>query len=418
MIPYVHVDDPQGALPRLLRSLHAPAAGRVHCLVKPNALGATSMAKQLLGPFGVQQFGAAMRGAHRDVVVAMLIAEPVTDLFVDLTAPAHMGVRQELIHLAATTGVKFWVIDPHLGHTAQTTTQLAEWGLLRIDADAFARQWADIPTVAPHQEPESVWQRITLPDTDFFSFRADCRRLLDADDFAFVDRSWRAAYERTREKSWDAPAGSGQVETFLRDQIFASQSAAESIVAVRAAQAALYLEWILVQVNLGHFLVDVAMESGAVHESDLAAVRIWGATHRTAAALIALVARAHASEIAEMEIDDIAPDGSAVRVRGRWWTCPPSAQALLRAYRFSRLVAPRPGHQALFVQSHTSKQSVLGVPANRQNISWWLHRTAQETGLPVVRRRHNSRPAKPTDWARQRGIAVYHLDRPPAGATE
>ena len=181
--------------------------------------------------------------------------------------------------------------------------------------------------------------------------------------FAVVDAVYLEAHGATRTwlegRRWQDRPGYEEVAAQLREITAASRSTAEVVVRLRAAQAAYFVNGVLVQVD------DVGLRG----QPDVPAV---GLTPPMSARLRRLVTPAwacalalgvaggfSAATLARLKIADVAAGGEALRVTGTCIDVPSHAAGLVRSQLLARSDAGAGGGDPLLVQADGPFQAAL-----------------------------------------------------------
>lgn len=197
--------DPDDTLAcaRLVAALADLGAGRAVCHPTPGDPNGIWLAVDLLVALGKRLDAPVLERVSRrawPLAEVWLRAEPITDLFV---LRAHLlGPRAlcRLVALPQRCGLRLWLIvhRPALRPAQQRTLDAAPW--CAIDLPAFCSRWPagtdhpdlsgpPVPVGRAHGDADASGFP-AVPGADFPVFRAACRRLLDPDSFAEVDRCY------------------------------------------------------------------------------------------------------------------------------------------------------------------------------------------------------------------------------------
>jgi hypothetical protein len=380
----------------------------------------------------------------------VLRAEQVRDLFVLRTHLLGARALGRLGGLPQRCGLWLWLIVHRrsLRHAQQRALDAVGWHAMGFDT--FQRRW----TAASQLPPSSVQSDSfpAVPGADFPVFRAACRRLLDPDSFAQVDRcyrdalrqvlawlakhnqllqalhrldvatsqldpAWRGvndptarnAHARSRRslaQAWDG--FTDQVARRLLALTATPQSPAETLVRLRAAQAAFLRHGLLLYLDPTQLGMLDATQARTVLDAQVAA-RLRGCCtpQWTAAAAIALATHAGAPTLTRLRIGHLASDATAVQLDSQLFAIPAHARSLVRALLVER------GDQ------HASADAPLfparaGRPASDQTIRRALEQAALHAGIAVPGSGSHQRPAA---WLTQHGLTLTRLHLPPPDLT-
>ncbi len=125
-----------------------------------------------------------------------------------------------------------------------------------------------------------------------------------------------------------------------------------------------------------------------------------------ATAVLSAVTGMTAAELAELNVSDLARDGSTVTARdGRRWTVPAPLTAHLRAHWFFRSFQDSP-EDSLFLATRPGGESYRPTVGSIQAL---LRAAAQKTGLPMLRHYTKRFDDKAVNWRNRTGILVRKL---------
>jgi hypothetical protein len=392
---------------RLVMRLACRAAGRVVCHPAPDAASSAAFAVDLLLALG-KRFD-AVRTEHAvrrswQLATTWMLAEQISDLFV-LRADRLSARRwQELLELARRCRLRLWLIvhrpdlrPSHHRALAATACQpltleqfIARWGTAadpeeRLHARPDDQASAPSTTSAAQPFPE-------VPGDDFPLFRAACRRLLDQLSFQLVDDVYQHSYDAadswlgthhaqllqrspeelraaesdpTNLKRWlrgsSRPAPPlAEVCALLQRLTATSSRAAETMVRLRAVQAAFFVHGFLLSMRFGSGArVSPADLRPRLDEAAAERLRELCTPHLPAAMVLALVTEMSPAQLCELNLGDVAADGAAVRVDGHWFTIPSYARGLVRAHLLDRAAVGAGLTAALFVVPSSRRRLIL-----------------------------------------------------------
>lgn len=212
---------------------------------------------------------------------------------------------------------------------------------------------------------------MALPTDSFLTFRASCRRLLNEEEFAAVDAVYVDAHQSTRD--WLRSRGRGedldreQVATQLRSIASSSLSSAETMVRLRAAQAAYFVDGLLVELTdtrrLGPVdVADVGLSRRAASRLRRLVTPAWAC-----ALALASVGGLGSVDLARLNLDALDPDGRSFKVGRREYAVPDYATALLRSQVLDRAAAGGERDHALLISAKNGRfdPAVLGRRLDR-----------------------------------------------------
>jgi hypothetical protein len=455
MTPVSIVFDPDDTIDcmRLVAGLADRTLGRVVCHPTPVDPGGSWLAVDLLVALGKRLDAPWLESVGRrawPLAQLWLRAEEVQDLYV---LRAHLlGTRAlgRLVELQRACGLQLWLIvhRPALRATQQRLLDAAGWRGLPLEA--LRRRWrpAARNTDANHQVEAHPDRFPAVPGADFPVFRAACRRLLDPDSFAQVDRcycdalrqilkwlaqrhanlrnlerlhsqthrqGWRwaeadDAYRRERSHTlalaWDH--FTNEVANRLHALTATSRSSAETLVRLRGAQAAFLRYGLLLQLNPAMLATFDTQHGRPVLDQPVAA-RLRGCCTplHTAAAALALLTGAHPEELVRLRVGDVTHNGGAVRLAGQPYTVPEYARSLVRA-----LLLQRGQQQA--TPDAPLLAGYRGRHATSDTVRRTLDQVAVQAGVTIPSLRSFERPARPAAWLVEHGLSLARpLAAPP-----
>jgi hypothetical protein len=420
-LPVTVVADPHDTArcARAVAALACLPAGRAVCHPTPGERGLQSLAVDLLVALGKRFDALQVERAQRrswPLVRIWLDAEPIRHLFV-LRAHMLTGRQwQALINLGHPGDLNLWLIIHQPRLHADQERILDRTVHRHITLDAFLHRWND-PEGPSHPSAQTApgTEFPAVPADDFPVFRATCRRRLDTASFALVDQVYCASMDQTSDwltqqlgRTWFIRSTAElPIQSFLQHLVLVSTSPQETLVRLRGAQAALFMRGILLTVQPG--------PSGMARLADLhtrldptVIARLRGlCTPRSAAALtLALATELPPSALADLDVSDVADDGSAVRRAAAQLAVPTPAHPLIRAHLLERTAEHAEPPSPLF----TSRE---GGRITGPTMHGLLQRLATRTAVAIpAPSRRPSYTAPWQDWMVRRGLAITDLGPP------
>ena len=336
-----------------------------------------------------------------------LIGEQITDLYVidaDSLPNAH---RERYMTLAIETGIRLWLIARGAPLERVTRRQLRNWGAVTATAADFM---SEVPQGAPPTEHEEdvLPMNLTLPEDDFYVFRAVCRREFDAGVFAQLDAWWTHGFRCAL--GWELSPGDmpAAVAARVRTLLNRPMVPGEALVTTRGVQAGLFLRGVLMRVALGRFLHEMTTQSaGAPTDHGIAQLRRFANPAYAAAGLIVWLTDAGPSELQAMKLADIADDGSAISFGGHSLAVPAGGSGILRSLLAARVLGPGGVDEELFaIHSQTNS---LAIRPSTNALRRWLAIVSDATGLPFLRRDTIVKAHDSSHWVTRRGMSVVVL---------
>jgi len=200
---------------------------------------------------------------------------------------------------------------------------------------------------------------LVLPRDNFLTFRAACKRLLAARQFSVVDAVYMAAYDETQESLFaraqrDRPSRE-EVVSQLRRLTCPSLSAPETIVRLRAAQAAYFVDGALVEVTEARRPKPVDLAGVGLSRQVASRLRRLVSPAWAGALALSTIGGLGAVDLARLNLGAIDEDGERVTVGAGVIEIPAYAAGLLRAQLIARAGADRRGNEPLFVNKHGAR---------------------------------------------------------------
>ncbi len=240
-------------------------------------------------------------------------------------------LRDELGVAAATTGCHLWLVDTVEPGSPQPTVR---------GTDCSARELLSQLPVRTDEDAASLDENLLLPEEGFLTFRWACRHRLSAACFAEVDAVYVEAHRTTSSwldsrRSQDRP-GNEEVARQLRAITSPSRSSAETVVRLRAAQAAYFRNGVLVEID--EVTSPGPLDVPAVGLNPLLSLRLRRLVTPAWTCALALAAAGgfNTTALAALRLDNLSPDGQLLTVAGRSIEVAPHAAGLVRAQVLAR----------------------------------------------------------------------------------
>jgi hypothetical protein len=405
--PIVVVLDPEHSLllSGRLNQLHSPLDGRIHCPLSHDVADLENISNALL-------FGLGKRATGRDLgrdapfkhlcTQAWLDGDKTGDVLLSgverLTPRARSAIRE----LTSRGQRRLWLISDRL-HPKSTIRSELEPTV--IDVAEFDRSWDN---TQPATQPARLAPYPTVPNVEFIRFRITCQRELESEAFNQVDATWKQTFAAV--SNWLPRVGPDREEhiaTRLRELVGGCGDYFEAVVALRAAQVALFLKGYLLKLDLNTFATAAELASAADLQRGLATrLRWYTSPARPAAALIRLLAPdVSLSEIAELTPADVDADGAVIRLADRRIEVPESGRGILRAQLALLDLLGCDAPPLLLYKRGTE----LRAPEPRI-IKEWLRQLTLETGAILAEHYTDRRRRTSHDWLHRRGISFRPLD--------
>ncbi len=236
------------------------------------------------------------------------------------------GLWNQLAVMAGECGAQLWMVARFEGEGKRRTRGEARCGPAELLSEL------PVPSI---NERAFLDGDLVLPQESFLTFRWACMQRMDPERFSQIDAVYREAHGATRawldgRRSEDRP-GREEVARQLRAITSACRSASETVVRLRAAQAACFRDGVLVQVD------DVGPHS----EPDIPAaglgmamaVRLRRLVTPSWACALALGAAGGLStkSLARLKIGNLSHDGEVLTVAGESTDVPVRGAGLVGA---------------------------------------------------------------------------------------
>jgi hypothetical protein len=360
------------------------------------------------GKTGAEQMAAAWLslGEHSDAFIVDAHLVPIVRLapFVDMLD--GFGIRAWLLLRCAgdnQRAVEDWVKLATQRHGYKTTVNE-----LHVTFDERA-----VDVIGDEGDAAAVVKLPRLPAADGIVFRSACRDLLDADDFAVVDRAFVDAVNVLRDElaEVDGAHKTRSFENLLKARLVDTASDDEFVLWVRAAQVAGLCRGFHVLVN-NKFLfgaIAVVPRIGKARSEHW-----WTELDRYREPVFAAVAALYSADIS---LDDIA------QLTIGHITEPDGAGVVTVATSTGAAVVPAPQARFITAQRRLRQFSgaaidgpLLGVyepgrPRATRFVTERLSIPQADLGVKVADLQTRNRPQNVTTWLKRHGITITKLER-------
>jgi hypothetical protein len=429
--PAIHVVlDPDDSIEnqRFLHELRSLERGRVVCELRPDQRNLDWLAGDLLRSLGKR---ADLAGHGRNATrlwrrtKAWIIGEGINDLFVSRAYLAGPGQWKHLLDLQRETGTRLWLIVQRKQLSRSFRDVLEDAEFAQIDFDAFRRRWArrrktsqlahsqGITTPTTREELPLMPASLRVPLVEFPLFRAACRDLLPSDRFDRVDRTYREALASTRRWIAETTPTEASVACYLRGLIADAETLDDVLTRLRGAQVAFFLDWWLLK-------VDIDALAGARDEDSLSPLtpetvrllRHYSSTTYPAVALLILAARPSLESLAAATLNDVAADGSVVRLPNeKPMRIPVYARGILATHIAYRQLQDGRRADPLFASRQLRANSKVLTHYKPNGLRQVLNKVAYDTGLALTVRGGATRATEDVSWRRRYGISLQPIER-------
>lgn len=226
------------------------------------------------------------------------------------------------------------------------------WGCTKLSVEEVLHEWSSHVTDGPAALPRQTFPQV--PVADFTVFRARARDLLSKDDFETLDAAFLDGitvadttfpWERDRDGKWDEAAIAG----WLHETLGRIDTVDEALTRIRAAQVACFRRQCLLQLDYRRFAMQARDGAATRLTPELAQRLRWYQQPRLAATgVLAIITGLPPGGLVELNVKDVAADGSSVQTVNGRRDVPEFARALLRAQLVDRASQGARPSDALF----------------------------------------------------------------------
>lgn len=266
------------------------------------------------------------------------------------------GLRTQLGILAAEIGARLWMVvraDLDANHRARGAVRYAPAELL-----------SRLPEPST-SERTFLDEGLVLSQESFLTFRWACMQRMAREPFASVDAVYLETYLTTRKwldsRRWRDPPGREEVARQLRTITSVCRSSAETVVRLRAAQAAYFRDGVLVQVSDVGLRGEPDVPLVGLSPSLAARLRRLVTPSWACALALGLAGGLSARTLAGLRVGDLSDEGDVLTVAGKSIDVPAHAAGLVRAQLLARRDAGAEDGEALFIRADQPfKAAMLG----------------------------------------------------------
>ncbi len=228
---------------------------------------------------------------------------------------------------------------------------------------------------------------LVLPQESFLTFRWACMQRLSRAHFAEVDAVYLEAHRGTRasleSRRWRDRPSREEVARQLRAISSASRSPAETMVRLRAAQAAYFRDGILVQVGDVGQWGNPDVPATGLHPALAARLRRLVTPAWSCALALGATTGTCEKILAHLKVGDLNDDGGRVTVAGEPIDVPPHAAGLVRAQLLARNAEGAGDDEPLLVKAGQAfEAAVLGRRLDNAARLAGIWRNAEERRPP------------------------------------
>jgi hypothetical protein len=424
---------------RSLQHLSNAQARRLFCLIHPGSNELEHLADAMLEALGKRMsLPGVPRNAQRkwQLVTAWTIGEQIADLFIAFVDDLTPAFHRHLFELAERAQLRVWLFRRNALPTVPTSVDRRKYMstikmlnqrqarvITAVPLTEFRTRWAsslNAPRPTPPARPDPFPEP---PEEGYVLFLWAAYVELEQDHFDRVITAW--AFGRTSLKRWlasappvDASSGarlrttlnafSEALASFLRQLTASCASVHEAVCVLRGVQVELFRQWpVLLKLDIGRYARHAPLATGA----DLAHgaaddLRGFVQPARSAACVCRLLSHATPSEIAAVQMQDLASDGSQVRAGGVSVDVPPIARGMLLAQRAARnLDGVTEPDQPLFVYDYPGGTR----PATGKAIAGWLRDASRDAGVHLADHYTTRYQLSSIQWLHGRGLSVQWI---------
>ncbi len=266
------------------------------------------------------------------------------------------GLWNQLAVMAGECGAQLWMVERFEGE-----------GRRRIRSEARcdpAELLSQLPVPSISKGP-FLEEDLVLPQESFLTFRWACMQRMAPERFSQIDAVYREAHGATRawldDRHWQDRPGRQEVVRQLRALTSACRTPSETVIRLRAAQAAYFRDGVLIQIGevgqWGHPDVPAAGLKPAL------AARLRRLVTPSWSCALALGAATGLCEknLAHLKVGDLSDDGGVLTVVAESIDVPPHAAGLVRAQMLARSDEGAGDDEPLLVKAGRSfEAAVLG----------------------------------------------------------
>lgn len=380
-------------------ALNAPRLGRVAILARPGARHRASLTTDLLRALGISE---SVTGVTRDddldweLLHIWLIAYGIRDVIVVGTVAPE--IVEDLALLTAGVGAEFWYITCPPRRDEQVEA-IAAWTFHEQHWDDLPADWMADVSLELSSSLADDGVLTCLPDDDFTTFRASCRRLLTAEQFAWLDQRLLSHYAAAKAEL--AHPSEQALAEWMLARYDSCATLADVQIMVRATQTALFHSGWLLTVDL-HRLISAAEDAPRRAQRTPALWRrlaVYRQPHRS----MACVCAAAGMSIEEMVTAPIqAIHDGTIEVGGRSFALEPGTEPFVAAMLALRELQGTADTDPLFAHPD-------GAPINGRAIADAISAARRDVGLTVTSRRLSRSRPKADRWTQRWGLLLRPL---------
>jgi hypothetical protein len=342
----------------------------------------------------------------------------LSDVFVSRAHLLPYWLMEDLVRLAARAQTRLWLIFQTPALQRRHVRFLRLWPVTRLEWGEFQARW-DTPSrkrrrtsSKPTRAAEQARRLPHVPIDDFTTFRAACRELLSADDFALVDAEFLRAFQTT---SAYLESQGGQAVTeeticaHVREAIADLDWMPTLTTRIRGSQVAAFHAGYLVKANLDALMTTRASRV-KLDDEVLAKLSRYCTPRFAAAAVLVAAIDCQLEDLLALNIGDVAVGGNMVTVSGATHRLPPEAGRLVEGLARERLMQEATSEEPLFVYvPGTGRKHGARMRWTVRGMSDNLKKLERETGVLLTAhlRDHGQRNA--VSWAQRRGISIQRI---------
>lgn len=329
-----HYEAPRGKdLAGLVDPINMPHA--VRAIARPNAKSVHSLAADIMRSLGASRdLYSKAQGSHTllNAASAWSLARGVTDVYLGEVQDMDRNGILESLDFAQRIGANLHLISGYAQTAAhaQTIEELggAIWAFTDLPSELRSPARG-----APPVEPDAEDTAVEIPDDDWLSYRPTYQALWPPDVVADADRIYLDAYRTARHSSATTEEDIARLVARLWQRHGATPVPATTV--IRAVQAALFRNGLLVRVSLGHLERFLRLNLvNPLKPEDYQALTSYADPWRAAATVL------HAHHISTddtlaLRALDVQPDGTIPSLNTN---IDPAARPILAAQRWFQLI--------------------------------------------------------------------------------
>lgn len=414
------VRDPEDRFERLafLRALDEGDQRRLFVPITPCADSTRIVANDLLKALGKAPdlVGAGRNGSEMwSRAGCWLEVSGTQDIFISRAHLLTNWLLEQLVGLATRSGARIWLVFQSAALRSAHERFIENWPVADLSFEQFETMWAS-RTARPKSKARrskaagAAHRLPQVPVDDFPTWRASCRALLSAEDFALVDVEFLDAVENAEDRFDEmAVLDEEAMCAYARELIAACDWMPQVLTRIRGAQVAAFHAGYLMKVNLD-VLCSTRVSRIGLDDHVIAELDRYASPRFVAAATLMIASGAQLADIAAIDLGDVSDDGRRIQVGGKAVTLPAGAARLVEALVRERLNQRARAEDPLFVYvPGTGKRHGELLRATERGLFDNIKKIERETGLLITSHLVDAGQRDAVAWAKRRGISLMKI---------